>query len=122
MLIDSYEHAEDDLKQRMLREARVEAERILAALDGALEADGALLTADERAALDAAVGGLRAELQNKDHRRIRERTEALDRASKPFAEKRMNREIARAIAGQKVDAVEKKVEHAKGTEAHERGG
>ncbi|HZS41978.1 MAG TPA: Fe-S protein assembly chaperone HscA [Polyangia bacterium] len=120
MLLDSYEHAEDDLKRRMLLEARVEAERILAALDVALANDGALLAPDERAAVDAAAGALHAALQQNDHRRIRERTEALDHASKPFAEKRMNREIARAIAGQQVDAVEKQVEHAKGTADHER--
>src|SRR6185295_7001317 len=49
MLLDSYDHAEDDLKKRQLVEARVEAERILAALEGALKADGHLLDAAERA-------------------------------------------------------------------------
>ncbi|MFI5290703.1 MAG: Fe-S protein assembly chaperone HscA, partial [Polyangia bacterium] len=118
MLLDSYEHAEEDLKARMLSEARVEAERIVAALEGALAADGALLSAGERASLDTRLAALKEALGARDHRLIRDRTEALDVASKPFAEKRMNQQIARAIGGKDVAEIEKKVEHAKGTEHH----
>src|SRR6185369_12110533 len=46
MLLDSYEYAEVDYKKRMLIEARVEAERIVAALEHAVAADGDLLEAD----------------------------------------------------------------------------
>jgi molecular chaperone HscA len=120
MLLDSYEHAEDDLKKRLITEARVEAERILGALAGALAADGALLTADERDAIDRAAEALRAALAGSDHRKIRALTETLDHASKPFAEKRMNRGIERALGGRDVGEIEKKVEHAEGTEHHGR--
>jgi len=120
MLIDSYEYAEADLKERMLSEARVEAKRILAALEGALAVDGALLSSDERRAIDEACTGLASSLSSEDHRGIRERTEALDHQTKVFAERRMNREIGRAVAGQRLEIVEKQVEHAKGTEEHER--
>ena len=92
MLLDSFEHAEEDLKARQLAEERVEAERILAALEQALAADGELLDADERARdrrSDArARGGGRAATTTA---RIRARIEALDLATKPFAERRMNR-------------------------------
>jgi molecular chaperone HscA len=121
MLFDSYEYAEEDLKARQRVEARVEAERILAALQLALAADGQLLSAAERAAIDAEVAGLQEAVRRDDHRAIRTRTEQLDRATKPFAERRMNEGIARAIAGKQVGAIEKQVEHAKGTEAHEGG-
>jgi len=120
MLIDSYEYAEADLRTRMLSEARVEAQRILAALAGALAVDGALLNANERKAIDDGVAALAASVTGADHRVIRERTEALDHATKMFAERRMNREIGRAVAGQRLEIVEKQVEHAKGTEEHER--
>jgi molecular chaperone HscA len=119
MLVDSYEYAEEDLKRRMLAEARVEAERILQALAGALAVDGGLLSAEERAAIDGVAGELRAAVAGEDHRAIRERIEALDLATKTFAERRMNRDIAEAIAGQRVELVEKTVEHAKGTAEHE---
>ena len=39
MLLDSFEHAEDDVKTRLLAEQRVEAERILAAARSAAMAD-----------------------------------------------------------------------------------
>ena len=118
MLLDSYEYAEEDMKTRLLTEARVEAERILGALDVALKVDGKLLTAEERSMVDARAIDLRSAVVAGDHRRIRNMTEALDLATKPFAEKRMNQSIARAVAGKNVDDIEKKVEHAKGTEGH----
>ena len=120
MLIDSYEYAEDDLRKRQLSEARVESERILAALEGALRVDGALLSADERAAVDAHAAALRTAALGEKHRPIREKIEQLDQVTKTFAERRMNRDIGRAIGGHAIGEVEKSVEHATGTEAHER--
>jgi molecular chaperone HscA len=119
MLLDSYEHAEEDYKRRLLTEARVEAERILAALRVALAADGKLLSADERAEIDRNVASLAEAVRGEDHRAIRDRTEALDRATKAFAERRMNQGIQSAIGGHDVGEIERKVEHAKGTEQHE---
>ena len=53
MLRSSMEHAADDAGARMLAEARVDAERLVDALTMALEADGLLLTEDERDGLEA---------------------------------------------------------------------
>lgn len=121
MLLDSYEHAEEDLKARMLAEARVEGERLLSALKGALGTDGGLLSASERAALDRPLEALATAIPGSDHRLIRDRLEALDLASKPFAERRMNQRIAQAIGGHEVGEIEKRVEKAKGTEHHGQG-
>jgi molecular chaperone HscA len=118
MLLDSYDHAEEDLHKRQLVEARVEAERILAALEVALKADGSLLSPGERAEVEAAGEKLRQAAAGGDHRAIRAHTEDLDHATKPFAERRMNAQIQRAIGGHDVDEIEKKVEHAKGLEGH----
>jgi molecular chaperone HscA len=122
MLLDSYEHAEDDLKKRQLVEARVEAERILAALEAALKADGALLSAAEHAEIDEAGRRLAQAVAGTDHRAIRTRTEDLDLVTKVFAERRMNSQIQRAIGGHQVDEIEQKVEHAKGLEGHGEAG
>jgi molecular chaperone HscA len=119
MLVASYENAEEDLAARVLAEARVEAERILQALDGALSADGTLLDASERGSLDSAAAALRATLPGKDARAIRDATTALDVASKLFAERRMNRDMGAALGGRDVGLVEKEVEHARGTADHE---
>jgi molecular chaperone HscA len=118
MLLDSFEHAEEDLRTRLLREARVEGERIASALAAALAADGALLAPDERAAVDARLAELRAALAGEDPRAIRASTEALDLATRPFAERRMNAGIQRAIGGHEVGEIERRVEHAKGTGGH----
>jgi molecular chaperone HscA len=120
MLVDSYEYAEEDLDARQRREARVEAERILQALDGALRLDGALLSADERSAIEGEMKSLRDAVAAGPHRPVRERIERLDLLTKPFAERRMNRDLGKAIGGHAVGEVERAVEHAKGTEAHER--
>ncbi len=120
MLIESYEHAEEDLDARQRAEARVEAERIVAALAGALQQDGALLTGDERARIDERLAALRTAVAAGAHRPIRQQIEALDRETKTFAERRMNRDIGRAISGHAVEEVARVVEHAAGTEAHER--
>jgi molecular chaperone HscA len=61
-------------------------------------------------ALDEAARG-------EDPSKVHARIEALDEATKAFAGRRMNRAIALAIEGRRVDTIEKSVEHAKGVEA-----
>ena len=85
-------------------------------------ADGRLLSAEEHRAIDARLTLLADATRGGDHRLIRDRTEELDRASKPFAERRMNEGMQRAIGGHKVAEIAEKVEHAKGTAHHGRGG
>jgi molecular chaperone HscA len=119
MLFDSYEYAEQDLAARQLLEARVEAERILQALRNALAVDGQLLDAAERVVIDEKAQLVEEAARGTDQRLIRTRTGELDLATKQFAERRMNRGIQRAIGGHQVDEIEKKVEHAEGTAAHE---
>src|SRR5262249_10240347 len=119
MLYDSYEYAEEDLKTRQLVEARVEADRILAALRQALAVDGRLLARDDRAEIDASIARLQEAMRGDDHGLVRRRTEQLDFQTKPFAEKRMNEGIKRAIGGHQLGEIEEKVEHAKGTAEHE---
>src|SRR5262249_38690283 len=88
MLLDSYEHAEDDLKSRVRIEASVEAERILDAIKVALATDGGLLAPDERAAIDGATAALAAATAEVragtgDHRKVRDLIAQLDAVSKP---------------------------------------
>jgi molecular chaperone HscA len=107
MLIDSYEHAEEDLAERNLRSERVEAERILAATRRAMVDDAALLTDDVRAATDEAMAKLELAMAGDHHLAIRKAIEALDHASKPFAQERMNRAVAAAAVGRDVDEVDR---------------
>jgi molecular chaperone HscA len=121
MLLEALDHGEEDLTRRRLAENRVEALRILVATRKGLEADADLLEGGERALIDEACAKLDEAGRGDDPSRIHARIAALDDATKAFAGRRMNRAIARAIEGKKVDTIEKSVEHAKGIEeAHAR--
>jgi molecular chaperone HscA len=105
MLIESYEHAEEDLRQRQLATERVEADRMLVATRAAMRSDAALLDDATRVALEAALAELEVLRAGDDYLAIRRGVEALDRASHPFAEARMNRAVAAAVRGRRVDEV-----------------
>jgi molecular chaperone HscA len=109
MLYDSIEHAETDMMQRFLVEARVEARRNLLALDAALAKDGGLLTVEERATIEAGRTRLEAAIAGDDRDAINAAAEALETLSKPFAERRMDRGIREALAGLSVGELESRV-------------
>jgi len=109
MLIDSFEHAEDDLARRNLAIEKVEAERILAATRGAFASDAALLDDDVRAAGEAAMADLEVAMAGTDHLVVRAKIEALDVATKPFAQRRMNRAVAAQLHGVSLDEAARKV-------------
>jgi molecular chaperone HscA len=105
MILESIEHAGTDVAERFLREWRVEGERILATLLGAFELDGELLTPEERRAIDERMAALRAAMAGSDYLKIKGEIEALDAASKPFAERRMDKHVARAMQGRRIEEV-----------------
>lgn len=103
MIMDSFEHAEGDVSKKILTEARVEAERILAALKGALSEDADLLDAEEKEGIDAAVAAVETAMANENARAISDAVEKLDETSAEFAVRRMNKSIRAALAGQSAD-------------------
>jgi molecular chaperone HscA len=104
MLKDSFSTAEQDMKARALAEARVDADRMLMATQGALDADGALLDAPERGQIDALVAQLRqTAASSQDAGEIEAATEALAKATEAFAAARMNNSIQKALSGRNVE-------------------
>jgi molecular chaperone HscA len=99
MILDSIAHAKGDVDERMLTEARVEADRILLALRAALRDDRSLLTDTEVAELELAADAVEEAKQTGPARLIRDRIEQLDQRSVEFASRRMNRSIREALAG-----------------------
>jgi len=106
MLRDSYEHAKEDLHARVLHEARVDAQRLLEAVRAALAADGALISAAEREAIDRQVAALAAVAAASDHRAIKQASEALNRATEEFAGRRMDAGVKRALAGKSIASLD----------------
>ncbi len=105
MLRDGFTHAEDDMAERKLREARVEAERMALATRAALAADGMLLNEAERAAVEALVAAAERVAAGTDSDAIEQATETLARGTEAFAALRMNRDIRQALAGRSIEDV-----------------
>jgi molecular chaperone HscA len=105
MLQDSFTTAEADMLARALVEARVDADRMLLATHSALRADGDLLAAVERDAVDALMAALRATVASDDAAEIEASTQALAKGTEAFAALRMNRGIHKALAGKNIAAV-----------------
>ncbi len=105
MLQDSFSTAQQDMKARALVEARVDADRMLMATQSALGADGALLSDDERAAVDRLMASLRGALSATDAAVVEAATKALADGTEAFAARRMNQGIARALAGRQIESL-----------------
>ncbi|HEY3146655.1 MAG TPA: Fe-S protein assembly chaperone HscA [Dongiaceae bacterium] len=121
MLRDSLVHARDDMEQRLLIEARVEAERVLLALSAALAADGALLSVEERAGIDSAIAKLRQAIKGEDRDLLNAAVEGLDHATHAFAQRRMDRAVALALKGHSLDEVEASMATDPALEGNRRG-
>ena len=105
MLQDSIEHAEADVTKRMLLEARTEADRVLNALEPALERDADVLPPADRERIVKAAANVRAVMKGDQHRPILEALEKLDAESAEFAKQRMDKAIHAAVAGKRIDDV-----------------
>jgi molecular chaperone HscA len=105
MLKESFSHAGDDAFRRALREAQVEAQRLIEATQSALRDDADLLSLLERAHIDAAVTRLQTVMIGDDRRAIDGAMLALSAATNEFAARRMNRSVQRALSGRNVDSI-----------------
>jgi len=105
MLEESIDHAEDDVRQRQVREARVEADVILAATRQALAAHGPLLVPGEGDAIGAAVAGLETARTGVDYVGIRDAIETLSRTTEPFARRVMDESLREALANRRLEDI-----------------
>lgn len=107
MLKDSFGAAESDKAARMLREATVDAQRLIEAIQAALAEDGAtLLAQEERDTIQAHLEALHTLCQGTDSQAIKHGTEALNHATENFAAKRMDASVQKALAGKNLDSLE----------------
>ena len=103
MLQDGNGRAEEDMRARELREQQVEARRLLESTHSALNADGDLLDANERAEVDALVERLTALVASNDVEAVKAGIEALTKGTETLAERRMDRSIREALSGMSID-------------------
>ncbi|EEG22709.1 Hsc66 [Eikenella corrodens] len=103
MLSDSISHAGGDAAARARAEAVVEAESLIDAVEAALELDSDLLDESSLAAIRAQISTLQSLLPEAEANPIRNATAALAAGTDDFAAKRMDRNIQRALTGQRVE-------------------
>ena len=103
MLSDSISHAGGDAAARARAEAVVEAESLIDAVEAALELDGDLLDESSLAAIRAQISTLQSLLPEAEANPIRNATATLAAGTDDFAAKRMDRNIQRALTGQRVE-------------------
>ena len=100
MITESYTSAEADKDARALQESRVEAKRIIEALENALTKDGKqLLDEKEIELLESGITKLREVITEEDAETIRQGAKALNEASLVFAGRRMDTQIKSALKG-----------------------
>jgi molecular chaperone HscA len=105
MLREGFAQADTDASARSLREARVDADRLVLATRSALAADGDLLSEAERTAIEAEIAATRHLAQSEDHHAITAAIKRLAEATEAFAAARMNRGIRQALAGRSIDEI-----------------
>ena len=105
MLLESFDFAEEDFRQRQIIEARREADTILAALDKSRKNEAwDKLRSDERDQIAKLETGLRAVKDSDDYQSIRKGIDVLNQATTRLAELMMDTAVATALKGKAMDA------------------
>lgn len=107
MLRDSMSHAKEDIKTRMLAEQKVEAWRVIEALDSALAQDGHdLLDDDEYSAITTARDHLEQLIESGCADTLKKAIKQLETTSENYVARRMNASVKKALAGKNIDKVD----------------
>jgi molecular chaperone HscA len=107
MLRDSFQHAGGDMQARALREQQVDAQRLLEAVQSALDIDGQdLLAEDERIAIAAAMDNLRNLAVGSDTAAIESQIKRLSQITDAFAARRMDATVRAALSGRRLNEIE----------------
>ncbi|HEX6496080.1 MAG TPA: Fe-S protein assembly chaperone HscA [Acidobacteriaceae bacterium] len=110
MILDSFDNAEQDFQQRQLIEARNEASTILSAVEKAPNHPAwRQLSDEERAKIRELVAELEILRDAGDLDSVRRGTEALDKATRHFAELMMDATVSSALHGETMDTADAKI-------------
>ena len=104
MILESFDYAEEDFRERQLVEARNEAETILAALEkGRKNPAWAQLTSQERSSIGKMEAALRAVTAHDDYQAVRTAIDALNQGTMRLAELMMDSAVGAALKGKTMD-------------------
>ena len=105
MLKASMTHTREDALRRALKEAQVEAQRLIEAVQSALKTDSDLLDVTQQARLADLVARLQTTALGDDRQRIHAAMNELELETKTFAALRMDKSIHRAFAGKRIETL-----------------
>ncbi len=105
LLEESIDYAEDDFTQRLLIEARVEADTILNATEKALKESPSALQEGEEERISTAIQALQEAKAGEDFDLIRELSEALSDVTEPFAQRIMDSSIQEVLGEKRLSEV-----------------
>ena len=108
MLKDGTGNAEEDMRERVLREEEVESRRLIESTVGALASDADLLTKEEENHIRDLITRLLKAVEAHELETIKTLEKELTQATESFAERRMDRAIAQALSGKSVEDIEGK--------------
>jgi Fe-S protein assembly chaperone HscA len=104
MILESFDHAEEDFAKRQLAEALVEADTITAAVDkGKSSASWKQLSPAELKAISEAERALESARASKDYKQVRTAIETLNRATTRLAELMMDSAVTGALHGKTME-------------------
>jgi Fe-S protein assembly chaperone HscA len=107
IILDSFDNAEDDFRQRQVIEARNEATTMLAALEkGRGNPAWERLSSQERTNIDKLEAALRSVMKEDDYRAIRTAIDALNQGTMRLAELMMDSAVGAALKGKTMDTAD----------------
>ncbi len=102
MLLDSITHAQDDVKERMIIEARTEGEQMVGTVEKFMQKNAGFLSDEETAKTNEYIGLLKEALDSADKDRMHKAIDELNEYTRPFAERLMDQAISVAMKGKAI--------------------
>ena len=110
MILSSFDHAEEDIRERQVIEAKNEAETILSAVEKGQQHEAwQQLSADEIALIRQSEDELKASVRGGDYKVIRNAIDRLDKATRRFAELMMDSAVTGALGGKTMEAASESI-------------
>jgi molecular chaperone HscA len=103
MLLDSIEHAKDDIAQRMLIEARTEGEQMVYTVERFISKNNSYLSAEEITETNKYIGALKNSLSSGNKDDILKKVDELNEFTRPFAERLMDHAVGHAMKGKSIE-------------------
>lgn len=102
MLLDAVTHAKDDVAQRMIVEAKTEAEQMIYTTERFIQKNGSFLNEEETTKTLELIADLKSKVSGDDKDAILNSIDVLNDFTRPFAERLMDEAVSQAMKGKNI--------------------